>query len=101
MKTLFAFIFFLLTNLCFAQDTAIIFENSKVVLPDVIVRNNMDYKNILTKIKNDTTFYKAFRNLHVVEYSSYNNIIMHDKNGNQQATYYSKTTQHRNDKRMS
>ncbi len=95
MRNSLAIIFLLTTHFCFAQDTTIIYENSKVVLPEVIVRNNMNYKSILARIKADTTFYKAFRNLHVIEYSSYNNIIMRNKNDAQQATYYSKTKQHR------
>lgn len=76
-------------------DTTIIYENQRITLPEVVVHNNLDYLSILNRIKNDTTFYKAFRNLHVVEFSSYNNIRMLDKKGNAQATYNSKTTQHR------
>ncbi|MEP6513893.1 MAG: hypothetical protein ABJA79_08490 [Parafilimonas sp.] len=64
-------------------------------LKEVIVHNDMDYKNILRRIQNDTTFYKAFRNLHIVEFASYNDIRMFDKKGNPKATYYSKTRQHR------
>lgn len=79
----------------FAQDTTVVVDNKKFTLPEVIVRNNMDYKSLLERIKNDTTFYKAFRNLRVIEFSAYNNITILDKKGETKASYYSKTRQHR------
>jgi hypothetical protein len=80
----------------YAQDTTVIFENQKITLPEVFVHNNMDYPGILRRIKNDTTFYKAFRNLHVIEFSSYNDIrILNKKDNGTKASWYSKTIQHR------
>ncbi|BAV08485.1 hypothetical protein FLA_4526 [Filimonas lacunae] len=78
-----------------AQDTTVVFENTTLALPPVIVRNNMDYKSLLERIKNDTTFYKAFRNLRIVEFSALNDITMLDKKGASIASYYSRTRQHR------
>ncbi len=95
MKCFLISISILFTNVCLAQDSSFIFENTKITLPEVIVRNNLDYKSILKRIKEDTTFYKAFRNLHIIEFSAYNNIRMLDKTGNVKASYYSKTIQHR------
>lgn len=94
------FLFFILLFLLFvqsarAQDTAIIYENKHITLPDVVVRNNLDYKTILLRIKNDTTFYKAFRTLHIVQYGAYNDIRILDKKGRVKASYNSKTFQHR------
>jgi hypothetical protein len=80
-----------------AQDTTVMVDKHKLTLPGVIVRNNLDYKNLLERIKNDTTFYKAFRNLHIVEFSALNDIVMLDKEGKEKATYSSKTRQHRED----
>ena len=77
------------------KDTTIIIDKGTFTLKPVIVRNHMDYESLLRRIQNDTTFYKAFRNLHVVEFSSYNNIRMLDKKNNIQAAYYSKTIQER------
>jgi hypothetical protein len=95
MKIILIIAFIFSAHCCFAQDTNVVYEGAKMVLPEIFIRNNNDYKSILNQIKNDTTFYKAFRNLHVVEYSSYNNILMKDKHENNEATYYSKTRQHR------
>ncbi len=83
---------FVTTN---AQDTTVLVDNLPFTLREVVVRNNMDYKSILQRIQNDTTFYKAFRNLRVIEFSSFNDIRMLDKKDKPKATYYSKTRQHR------
>jgi len=77
------------------KDTTIIIDKGTFTLKEVIVRNHMDYASLLRRIQNDTTFYKAFRNLHIVEFSSYNNIRMLNKNDEVRASYYSKTRQHR------
>ena len=79
------------------KDTTVIIDKGTFTLKDVIVRNHMDYESLLRRIQNDTTFYKAFRNLHIIEFSAYNNIRMLDKHENVQASYYSKTRQHRED----
>jgi len=80
----------------YAQDTTVIIENQKITLPEVFVHNNMDYLSILRRIKNDTTFYKAFRNLHIIEFSSYNDVrILNKKDEGTKASWYSKTIQHR------
>jgi len=78
-----------------AQDTTVIWDNQKITLPDAVVKNNLDYKAILQRIKNDTTFYKAFRNLHIIEFSSYNDIRILNKDRSVKASWNSKTTQHR------
>jgi len=77
------------------KDTTVIIDKGTFTLKEVIVRNHLDYESLLRRIQNDTTFYKAFRNLHIVEFTSLNNIRMFDKRGNVQASYYSKTRQHR------
>lgn len=79
----------------FAQDTTVIIDHKRITLPGIVVHNNMDYKSLLERIKNDTTFYKAFRNLRVLEFSALNDIVMLDKRDSVKASYYSKTRQHR------
>ncbi len=77
----------------FSQDTTVIIDNKKMVLPEVIVRNNFDFKKLLRQIKEDTTFYKAFRNLRILNYSSFNDIRMLNKEGKTKASLFSKTHQ--------
>ena len=80
-----------------AQDTKFNDGGQKFTLSDAIVRNNFDYKAILQKIKEDTSFYKAFKTLRTIGYSSYNYIQMKDKNEKVVATLNSKTKQTRKD----
>ena len=79
-----------------AQDTSVIYKNQTFQLTDVVVRNNFNVGAFIEYIKNDTTFYKAFRNLHILNYSAYNDIKILDKNENVQASLLSKTRQHYN-----
>lgn len=78
-----------------AQDTTVLDDNGQFTLTDAIVRNNFDYKAILQRIKEDTSFYKAFKTLRTIGYSSYNHIQMLDKNEQIQASLNSKTIQHK------
>lgn len=76
-----------------AQDTIYNDAGLNYTLSDVIVRNNFDYKTVLQKIKEDSSFYKAFKTLRTIGYTSYNHIEMKDKNGAMQASLDSKTRQ--------
>lgn len=78
-----------------AQDTTVVIDNQAFTLTEVVVRNNFDYKRLLAQIKEDTSFYKAFRNLRILGFTSYNDIKMLDKKGAVQASLYSKTRQNR------
>ncbi len=92
---LFSITIFLTAACTYAQDTTVIWDNQKITLPEAVVHNNLDYLSILQRIKNDTTFYKAFRNLHIVGYTSYNDIRILNKDDGLKASWNSKTIQHR------
>lgn len=79
----------------FSQDTTVIIDEHRFTLTEVVVRNNFDYRTLLNQIKEDTTFYKAFRNLRILGFSSYNDIKMLDKKGMVKASLFSKTRQNR------
>ena len=65
-----------------------------IQLTEVVVRNNLDVPKFIDRIRKDTTFYKAFRNLRVLNFTSLNDIRMQDKKGNVKASLYSRTRQH-------
>jgi hypothetical protein len=75
------------------HDTTVTYKNQSFILSDVIVRNNFDYPAFIDYVKNDTTFYKAFRNLHILSFSSFNDIRMKDKKGATKASLLSVTRQ--------
>ena len=76
-----------------AQDTTFNDNGLNFTLTDAIVRNHFDYKAILQRIKEDTSFYKAFKTLRTIGYSSYNHIEMKNTEGRMLASLDSKTRQ--------
>jgi len=84
---------FVLPGIVNAQDTAFKDDGVSFTLSEAIVRNHFDYKAILQRIKEDSSFYKAFKTLRTIGYSSYNHIEMKDKQGKMQASLDSKTRQ--------
>jgi hypothetical protein len=99
MKSVF-FILILSLNLAIqssAQNDSsdVITLSKETVLSEVVIRNDLDVVKFLQRVKDDTTFYKAFRTLHIVEFTSLNDIRMLDKNGKTTATLNSRTRQHR------
>ena len=67
---------------------------SKMVsLSEVIMRSDINVAKFIERVKKDTTFYKAFRTLHIIGFTSLNDIRMSDKKGNLKASLQSKTKQ--------
>lgn len=66
-----------------------------ITLSEVVVRKNTDVKGFVNRVKLDTSFYKAFKNLRVLEYTAYNDIRMFDKKGNLTASLNGQTRQER------
>jgi hypothetical protein len=96
-KILLFFVFFLL--LCsqlLAQDSTdinVTVGKNIITLSDVVVNNKLNVPGFIGRIKNDTSFYKAFRNLHVLGFTAINDIRILGKQGNSLATCLSKTKQ--------
>lgn len=67
-----------------------------IVLSDVVIRSDMNVSRFISQVKNDTTFYKAFKNLRVLGFTSWNDIRIKDKKGAVKAALLSKTKQIRN-----
>jgi hypothetical protein len=76
------------------QDSTILSNLGKeTTLSEVVVRNDLNVVRFLRLVRDDTTFYKAFRNLRVLQFTSFNDIRMMDKKGGIIASLYSKTRQ--------
>ncbi|MGZ8517426.1 MAG: hypothetical protein ACXWWD_08755 [Chitinophagaceae bacterium] len=65
-------------------------------LSEVVVRTDINVPKFIERVKNDTTFYKAFKNLHILGFTSLNDIRIVDKKGKQKAGMQSRTRQDRN-----
>ena len=98
MKTIFLSAGFLLCSIYSSSqvDTSDVEAVRLMVnLSEVVVRSDLNVPKFLQLIKNDTTFYKAFKNLRVLGFTSLNDIRMKDKKNTIIATLESKTRQNR------
>ncbi len=78
------------------KDTTVFYNNQVFTLSDVVVRNNFSIPSFINYVKNDTSFFKAFKNLRILNFSSFNDIRIIDKNGKEKATLQSQIKQHYN-----
>lgn len=80
-----------------AQENEDSIDNQRLAkmvnLSEVIIRSDLNVARFIKQVKEDTTFYKAFRNLHVIGFTSWNDIRIRDKKGSVQAALMSKTKQ--------
>lgn len=88
---LYSFVCFLQTAQAQQKDTI---EGRVVTLSEVLIRSNTDVKGFINRVKADTSFYKAFKNLRVLSFTSLNDIRMQDKKGRPSASLYSRTRQY-------
>lgn len=76
------------------QDTSIF--KYPIQMDAVVVkaaRGGWDVHAFIRRVKNDTTFYKAFRSMRLVPYAATNDIRVYDKKGKVAASLYSRTKQ--------
>ena len=66
-----------------------------ISLSEVVVRTDINVAKFIERVKNDTTFYKAFKNLHVLGFTSLNDIRILDKKQQLKASMQSHTRQQR------
>ena len=80
-------------TIAYAQnDTGSMFK-VPVQLDSIVVKSGFDINAFIRRVKNDTTFYKAFKSMHLVHYTAANDIKAYDKNNNISASLQSKTKQ--------
>ncbi|MFL5810074.1 MAG: hypothetical protein ACJ749_11175 [Flavisolibacter sp.] len=97
MKQVLSILMLLPCLVSMAQDdsSSVITLSKETVLSEVVIRNDLNVVNFLKRVKNDTSFYKAFRTLHILGFTSLNDIKMLDKKGSVGASLFSKTRQER------
>lgn len=86
-----------LLNLSYAiaQDKNVMIESEgrQVTLSPVVVRSGTNVPGFIKRVEQDTTFYKAFKNLRVLNYSAINDVRMFNRRGKMEASLSSKTRQ--------
>jgi hypothetical protein len=91
-----AFFCLVFTIQSFAQekkDSIITVGKKTITLSEVVVDNKLNIPVFIERIKNDSSFYKAFRNLRVLGFTSINDIRMNDSDGKMKAGLHSTTKQ--------
>jgi len=101
MKKLFILFIFISSHLVLSAQSEDSLDNERLAklinLSEVVIRSDLNVAKFIERVKNDTTFYKAFRTLHILSFSSANDIRINDKKGNLKASLKGKTRQHRTD----
>ena len=62
------------------RDTTVKIDENYITLSEIVINKNLDVASFIRRIKTDTTFYKAFRNLRIIGYTATNDIRMLNKN---------------------
>ena len=95
MKVIFvAFLFLRVQQLSAQTPLDTNFVGKKLItLSAVVVDNKLDVAAFIKKIEQDSSFYKAFKNLRILGYTAFNDVRMLNKKGNVQASLNSKTKQ--------
>lgn len=98
-KNIIAAFIFLVPQILSAQnknDTVVNIEGRLITLSEVVVNNKINVPAFIDRVRNDTTFYKAFRTLHIIGFKAINDIRMVNKDGDIKASLRSKIRQVRN-----
>jgi hypothetical protein len=75
------------------NDSTVTVGKKTITLSEVVVNNKLNVPVFINRIKNDTSFYKAFRNLHILGFTAINDIHMNDADGKMKAGLHSTTQQ--------
>lgn len=75
------------------NDTIVNVEGRLVTLSEIVVNNKINVPAFIDRLKNDTTFYKAFRTLHIIGFTALNDVRMVYKDGDIKASLRSKIRQ--------
>ncbi len=80
----------------FAQeknDSIVTVGKKTITLSEVVLNNKLNVPAFINRIKSDTSFYKAFRNLRILNFTAINDIRMNDSEGKMKAGLQSMTKQ--------
>ena len=90
------FLMMLIVSFANAQttgDSTIDVGNKIITLSNFVINNNLNVPAFIEKVKNDSSFYKAFKNLRIINFTAINDIRMNNKNGALDASLHSRTKQ--------
>ena len=74
-------------------DSSVDIGKKVITLSNFVINNKLNVPAFIEKVKTDSSFYKAFKNLHIINFTAINDIRMNDKNGGLNASLFSRTKQ--------
>ena len=81
------------SNAQISGDSSVDVGKKIITLSNFVINNKLNVPAFIEKVKADSSFYKAFKNLHIINFNAINDIRMNDKNGNLKASLFSRTKQ--------
>ncbi len=93
MPAFFCLLFSIYTSAQQKNDSIVAVGKKAITLSEVVVNNKLNVPAFINRIKTDTSFYKAFRNLHILGFTAINDIRMNDADGKIKAGLQSTTKQ--------
>ncbi len=94
ITTLFLFIISSLPAISQTSADTILNVGQKIItLSNFVINNKLNVPAFIEKVKNDSSFYKAFKNLRIINFTAINDIRMNNKNGSLDASLHSLTKQ--------
>jgi len=90
------FLMILIVSFANAQttgDSTIDVGNKIITLSNFVINNKLNVPAFIEKVKKDSSFYKAFKNLRIINFTAINDIRMNNKNGALDASLHSRTEQ--------
>ena len=90
------FLMILIVSFANAQttgDSTIDVGNKIITLSNFVINNKLNVPAFIEKVKKDSSFYKAFKNLRIINFTAINDIRMNNKNGALDASLHSRTKQ--------
>lgn len=82
-----------ISNAQIPGDSSVDVGKKVITLSNFVINNKLNVPAFIEKVKADSSFYKAFKNLHIINFSAINDIRMNDKNGGLDASLFSRTKQ--------
>ncbi len=75
------------------RKDSVIVDKKVITLSEVVVNSRINVPYFIERVKNDSSFYKAFKNLRVLRFTSLNDIEILDKKDQVRASLQSRTRQ--------
>ena len=83
----------LFSNAQVPGDSSVDVGKKLITLSNFVINNKLNVPAFIEIVKNDSSFYKAFKNLHIINFTAINDIRMNNKNGELNASLFSRTKQ--------